>query len=206
MPWRWEQDTNRYRDTETGRFLSSLNIRDLAEERVRITGASTDGLASMLANDQLNVGDWEALMRQTIKDQYIQEYLLGRGGLSQMTAEDWGSIGGMLADQYRYLGPFAREIAAGNLSEAQIAARSRMYIHSSREALSRAIGRAQEWPELPAYPGDGSTECLTNCRCWWIGKRVRGAWEFTWVVDHDAESCGDCLDRGVKWAPLVIGD
>ena len=216
MPWIWELETTRYRDADTGRFLSAADVRDLAEERIRITGAGTDGLASMLTGDQLSVRDWETLMREAIKDQYVQEYILGRGGLSQMTQEDWGSIGGMLAEQYRFLTPFAQEIADGNLTEAQIAARSRMYIHSSREALSRATARANGWPVLPSHPADASTICLTNCACSWSATQLPdGTWEFTWNLDFAAEHCTSdevdaegrprgCIERAALWNPLVI--
>lgn len=181
-----------------------------------MTGAGTDGLASMLTGDQLNVRDWETLMRQSIKDQYIQEYLLGRGGLSQMTQEDWGSIGGMLAEQYRFLDPFAQQIADENLTEAQIAARSRMYIHSSREAFSRATARANGWPVLPDHPASGKTVCMTNDRCFWSGVQLPdGSWEFTWNLDFDVEHCTSdeidtqgrprgCIERAELWNPLVI--
>ena len=42
----------------------------------------------------MSPGDWERLMRQEIKEQYITEYIAGRGGREQMTARDWGICGG----------------------------------------------------------------------------------------------------------------
>lgn len=215
MPWEWQEGTQRYRDTGTGRFVAAAEIRDITSESIRIAGGGTDNLARMLADDQINGRDWETLMRQSIKREYIKQYLEGRGGLSQMTPQDWGSIGGMLADQYRFLGPFAREIEAGQLSEAQIAQRSRMYINSAREAASRASARAHGWPVLPAHPGDGSTICLTNCACHWDGRRTDGSWDFNWIVDFEAEHCTSdevdaqrrprgCIERAALWDPLVI--
>ena len=58
-----------------------------------------------------------------------------------MAAEDWGSIGGMLKEQYGWLKGFYQEVLAGDLSEAAIAMRARMYINSAREAYERALGR-----------------------------------------------------------------
>ena len=215
MPWTWEENTTRYRDADTGRFLSGSDIRDLSSESIRVAGGGTDQLARMLTDDQINVRDWETLMRQSIKREYVKQYLEGRGGVSQMTPQDWGSIGGMLADQYRYLDDFAVEIADTELTEAQIAMRSQMYIHSSREALSRATARAKDWPELPSHIADGSTICLTNDRCFWSGERVGAFWEMTWNLNFDAEHCTSeevdgqdrprgCIERAVLWNPLVI--
>ena len=106
-----------------------------------VTGAVVDVLAGYAAQGVLNAGDFGALFREEIKKEYIRQYLLGIGGRDQMTAADWGSIGGMLREQYRFLDGFLAEIAAGNLTEAQIMARARMYINSAREAYERAHGR-----------------------------------------------------------------
>jgi len=146
---------------------------------------------------------WQATMRQQIKDEYIRQYVIARGGVENMAQADWGSIGGMLADQYRYLDRFAADIASGNLSAAQIEKRAAMYIRSAREAFWRGTARAQGWPPLPAYPGDGSTRCLTNCQCSWDVLEVEGAWLATWQLGA-AEHCEDCIQRAREWSPLVI--
>lgn len=121
MPnWAWLPDLKpspRYRDLDTGQFVSSESVLSWVAESIKRSDAATDTLSQMLASDQLRVQDWERAMRDEIKDEYIRQYILGRGGLEQMTAQDWGSIGGMCADQYRYLDRFAGEIADGKLSE-----------------------------------------------------------------------------------------
>ena len=65
----------------------------------------------------IDVRMWQTEMRSQIKQSYIDKYIAGRGGIEQMTQADWGSIGGMTADQYRYLDKFADEVAGGKLSE-----------------------------------------------------------------------------------------
>lgn len=169
--WIWcdSPKVKRYRDLDTGRFVSSAQVRTWVSQSITTSEAVADELAHALATDKLNVGDWETLFRTEIKDVYIQQYLLGRGGLSKMTQEDWGSIGGLLGGekgQFRFLSSFAREIAAGKLTEKQIAMRSRMYINSARDAYARAqlrVAREADW---------------TNMR---------------WVTDPLAEHCEDCL-------------
>ena len=74
-------------------------------------------------------------MRDTIKGEYVRQYLLGRGGRDQMTAAEYGRIGGLLAHQYsEYLDEFARKIEAGELSEAQIARYAEQYLEVARIA------------------------------------------------------------------------
>jgi len=99
----------------------------------------------------------------------------------------------------------------GNLArffEAQIAARSRMYMRSSREAFERAKARAVGVPPLPAYPGDGSTRCLTNCACQWeIIPEVQddGAIVYNcyWRLGP-TEHCPDCIERSRQWNPYTV--
>jgi hypothetical protein len=104
--------------------------------------AGTDMLSNLVGNGLLAPRDWEAQMREEIKAEYIRQYMLGRGGRGNMTSEDWGSIGGMLAEQYRYLKDFAKLVQEGKLSEAQIRARSAMYVNSAREGFERGQARA----------------------------------------------------------------
>ena len=111
-----------------------------------------------------------------------------------MTFRDWGSIGGSLKEQYSYIDGFADDILEGKVTGGQIANRSDMYANSSRESYNRArdrVARAwgateeswyttsgnscddcqdfenQEWVEIGTFPepGQGSTVCLTKCRC-----------------------------------------
>ncbi len=192
-----------YRDTVTGKIISYQEVRTQLEQLLRAASDATGTLSDLVSDKVIDAAAWRAALRQEIKDNYITQYLLGIGGREMMTAEDWGSVGGMIADQYRYLEGFYAEVAAGKLSREQIDARSRMYINSSREAYERALARASErrgkrqhrwtlspaehcddcvalagegWKTAmepfvspstgqPALPGNGATQCLTNCKC-----------------------------------------
>lgn len=203
--WVWLPDLGRYRDLNSGRFVSSDQVRAWAQESIAASGNAAREAAGMLANGSLNTGDWEQVIRQELKDEYIRQYVLSKGGVEQMTSQDWGSVGGMLSDQYRYLDAFADQVAEGNLTEGQIAARAEMYFNSANEAWERANARAQGAPDLPAYPGDGSTECRTNCHCTWdLVQTEDGDWEATWVIDPAAESCPTCIERAQTWNPLIL--
>jgi len=97
------------------------------------------------------------------------------------------------------------------LRETQVAARSKMYLNSAREAYERGKMRAHGVPQLPAYPGDGSTVCLTNCRCAWRIEEQRDeegnllGWNCYWeIIGPDDANCPDCLDRMGRWNPYVV--
>jgi len=223
MPWSWNESSHRYHDSATGRFMGRDEVLgyvqqslDAARTAPAITLADgslsmgTDLLSNLVGNGMLSPRDWHAQMREEIKAEYIRQYMLGRGGRGNMTAKDWGSIGGMVADQYRYLKDFAKLVAEGKLSEAQIRARAAMYVNSAREGFERGQARAFGLPELPAYPGDGQTICLTNCACSWQIEEVHegevlAGWDCYWTLGIvKTEHCDDCLDNTGKWNPLHI--
>jgi len=175
--WVWESRLGRYRDLTTGRFLGReqvVNLVDTLVDRATTQGAGT--LATMLSDGRLNAADWQAGMARLIKNTYIQQTELAAGGRGNVTPEMWGSVGGQVAEQYRYLRDFAREVEAGSLTAAQIRARSEMYINSSREAFWRVKDRQA---------------------------RGQGFTQERWITMGDNSVCSPCVDAGAMgWQPI----
>jgi len=225
MPWAWNESSHRYHDTDTGRFMARTEVLGYVEASLEaakiapaavleggVHSAGTDMLSNLVANDLLSPRDWHEQMREQVKREVLRQYMLGKGGRAQMTAEDWGSCGGIIADQYRYLKDFARLVEEGALSEGQIKARAAMYVNSAREGFERGQARAFGLPDLPAYPGDGQTICLTNCACSWQIEEVFDedgnliGWNCYWTLGIvKTEHCPDCLENSQKWNPLFVG-
>lgn len=147
MAWRWNSTAYRYQWVNgSSRFLSRNTVLGWIEESLATSVSVSDTLSEMVANGLISPADWHNVMREQLKYEYIRQYLLGYGGYNRMDARGWGSIGGMLSEQYGYLGNFLDDIASGNLTEGQIRARAAMYFNSSREAYERAHERvAREW-------------------------------------------------------------
>lgn len=224
MPWTWNESSHRYHDSTTGRFMSKVEVLDYVQGSLdtartapattlqgNVNSAGTDLLSNLVANGMMNPRDWHEMMREETKREIIRQYMLGRGGRGSMTAVDWGSCGGIIADQYRYLKDFAKLVSEGALSEGQIRARAAMYISSAREGFERGQARAYDLPELPAYPGDAQTECLTNCACTWLIAEVFDdagnlvGWDCVWALGPvKTEHCQDCFDNATKWNPLFV--
>jgi hypothetical protein len=178
MGWAWNGKAGRYYDTDTGRFLSNARALELIQADIDFTAAATDRLAGYVSEGLISPDTWREAMRREIKLQYTRQYELGIGGRGRMLPRDWGSVGGMIQDQYRYLDGFYADLDV--LSEAQIRARSRMYVNSAREAYERAHGRVAE--------GLGYTEVQ------WILGPV--------LTDH----CPDCEARqGMGWQVSLEG-
>jgi hypothetical protein len=129
-----------------GKLIPRLQVRTWADKSIDAVPVAE--MAAGLADKTLTVDAWEAQMREHVKREYIRQALAGRGGLGKMDPRSWGSVGGQLAEQYKYLDKFAREIASGNLSEGVIRRRMEMYINSAREAFEREQRKAAEASDL----------------------------------------------------------
>lgn len=203
--WIFDELTGRYRSEQTGRFIPAARIQQMRDELLVAGGARMAALAQGLADGNLDVGDWERQMRETIQLVFGVQYVFGRGGINAMQADDWSAVGNLVRQQHGFLKGFADDIAAGKLSRAQITVRAELYVGSSVRAHEAGKGAAFGIL-LPAQPGDGSSECLANDRCHWFLRRRRdGRVEATWVADIDARTCKTCRKRAKDWNPLVLG-
>lgn len=154
-------------------------------------------LVSRLADDEIDVGTWQIEMRQLLRDAFADQ-LRAAAAPGTPTSSDYLMLGPLLKTQYDYLEGFARDIAAGLMTFDQIAARARLYVGASREAYWRYATRGAK---LPAYPGDGSSECLGNCGCEWVETEPgSGVWK--WQRGKD-DSCDTCIEREIIWSPYV---
>lgn len=148
-------------------LFTKADVDTFGETSISGSFDAVTSFANLLTDGFITPKQWHDMMREEIKAEYIRQYLAGIGGVEQMTAKNWGSVGGMIADQYRYLLGFYEEVQVGNLSVEQIISRSKMYINSSREALSRAqelvakaVGNDQEKWNLGAVMTEHCTDCV----------------------------------------------
>lgn len=202
--WVWEDKSKRYRDTKTGRFIGIKQMQDLREEFIVQQKAIMQSYVRSYLDGDITIRRLEINIQDTLRKTYTDMYAMGAGGRNGMSHRDWGRIGAMLKEQYgkdSYLQNLIGQVDRGEISPAQASARLNMYVNSANEALWK--GYTHDMPPLPAYPGDGSTQCLTNCQCSWEIVRVEGGWNCYWRLGP-AEHCPDCLARARDWNPLFI--
>jgi hypothetical protein len=200
--WYWDEIVKRYRNPETGRFVGITEMNALRPLFINWQKDRLVGLVNVYEAGSINIRAFEKQVKSILRDTYKDLYAMGAGGRNGMTPKDWGRLGAMLKEQYRYLNPFLDQIARGDLSNAQISARLKMYINSANEALWKAYTR--DFPlELPAYPGDGSTACLVNCQCEWEIIQREDGYDCFWRLGA-AEHCPDCMVRASEWNPYKI--
>lgn len=204
--WVWDTTSRRYRNVETGRWISHTKVAELRNEFAAAQRQWADTAASAMTRGDWTVRRWELEVRDRLKRVYTAEYMLGRGGKNAMTQADYGRVGSMLKEQYDYLRNFALYVQNGEMSEAQIAARTQLYHESSIQAFERGKAAAYSTDEedlnLPAYPGDGRTPCRARCKCRWSIRETKKSWKAYWLRSK-AESCSGCITRSQLYNPFV---
>lgn len=202
--WSYDTDRHRYRDRTAGKLLPPTRLVRARDALADAFVDRTDMLAQQVADGEIDVPDWEQAMRTLIQSLFVAQYAAGRGGLAALTDADRAAIGPLVRDQWSYLAGFADAVPAGALSASQIAARAALYLASSVQAFE--LGQAAaHGVELPGYPGDGSCDGLSNCRCWWeLAPADAGQIAATWRTERDRRVCDPCAARGDDWNPVLL--
>jgi hypothetical protein len=199
--WFYDPDTKTYRDGD-GNRLSQATLTEVRD--AYLTGASeiVADYAANLESGAWTVQQFEQAMRTRLKNAYVAEYVLGRGGAAQMTQADYGRLGQLLRRQYGYLRRFLDDVSAGQETAGTAAERARNFLGSARQAFSRGRGIGFG-VTLPYHPGDGGTPCHGRCRCHWEieedDDEIRAFWR-----TGSVKTCTGCVDRASESSPLII--
>ncbi len=199
----WNDKSHRWRDNASGRYISQRRMTQMRDTYIDAKKGQTGAVTDRLLRGEITSNQWNLEMRQLTKTTYINEYLAAHGGVNSMTQSDWGRLGQQLRTQYGYLDKFQADLNAGKMTAGQAKVRAGMYIESGSQAFEKGKAAARGLPMLPAYPGDGQTQCHANCRCHWDIANTDTGWDCTWVLG-DAEHCPDCVANAGRWNPLEV--
>lgn len=194
-PLVWDAESARYRDTESGRYISRAAIRGALEESLANLTRRTDALTDDLRAGRISLNEWQDDMKQIVKQVQMAAQEVASGGRAQMTQADYGRVGQKVREQYQYLDRWVEDIKQGGpISEG----RARQYLRSGRTAfleaesremrnrgyLARNVLRSAEhcWQciaetdkglvpvEFLTLPGH--RVCLGNCRCFLVYEKA----------------------------------
>ncbi|MEW5859795.1 MAG: hypothetical protein AB1861_20820 [Cyanobacteriota bacterium] len=190
----WEKNSNRYRNKETGRFISKEAVYTLTQKRIEYVKGDLGSVGQLLLDGKINLKTWQQQTAETLKILHTQQYLLGVGGQKALKKSDYLEIGRELKNQYQYLRKFAVDLTQGKMSPAQFNARLSMYGDAAKVSFFRgekvAAGRAGfthgrrsltsghiHCSDCPVYAARGivpidevvmpsvACQCRTNCKC-----------------------------------------
>jgi hypothetical protein len=202
MPyWQYSPQNHTY-ISSSGRVLTEAALNEVRDAYLEEVTELIDDYATMLDEGRWTTATFESEMRRRLKNAYVAEYTLGKGGVERMTQSDYGRLGNLLKAQYGYLRGYLDDLSNGKETRGQAANRARNFIGSARQAFSRGRAKGRDL-DLPYHPGDGGTECHGNCRCHWDieedDTEVRAYWKIS-----AAKPCAGCLSRASESSPFVF--
>ena len=192
--WQWNQSTKRYRNTESGRIITENTLIGMRDDLVDNWRVRVQDLADDLVEGRLTVQEWTLRMRREVSNIFSDEYLLAKGGRNAMFQYDIDALSDMIRSQHGFLQNFAEEVRAGDLSKAQISARSELYMESATQAHERGKGSRHDIL-LPYYPADGSQICRSRCKCRWDIDESEEEVTARWLLSVQSTHCDTCLSN-----------
>ncbi len=190
---RYENSTERWRDTSTGRFIPQATVADEMFRHSDATHSTLEALTRQLYAGDIQLAQWQVAIASELKNAHLAQAMFAAGGRANMGFAEFGRVGQTLREQYAYLDKFAQEIANGTVSEAMALSRVSHYGDSAKQSywgeyaerssglLDWILGAYDErncnlCPQyaadspftketLPAFPADGTTPCKGRCRC-----------------------------------------
>lgn len=158
----------------------------------------SDGISSGL----LSPVEWHNEMVELLRVGYTAAYMAGRE-TTEVSPAAQRMLSRLVGGQVDYLNRFLDEIEASEWNDATMRPRAQMYGKSTRQGFERGLTYGLD---LPQVPGDGKTECLTNCKCSlrvrWIDEEELDA-DVYWLLGS-AEHCESCVRLSKEWRPLRI--
>jgi hypothetical protein len=157
----------RYRDPETGRFVSRAAIRRALEESLTNLERRTDGLQDDLRAGRISLDAWREEMRLIIKQTHMAALELAAGGRAQTTQAQYGRAGQQIRRQYAYLEAWVEQIKAGLPIDNRMEPRAASYLKSALVAHrthQRAAFQAQGFDQIRSirHPGESCAECIAE--------------------------------------------
>ena len=173
-PFRWSARASRYVDAR-GRFVPRADVRRALDAAVDASGARMVALTKQLQARTVTLADWQAGMREAIKDGHLAATAAARGGWAQMAPADILAAGREIGAQYRYLQRLAEGIASGAVPvDGRLTQRARLYGGAARATYAATDRReqaerngAREERNVRAA-GDSCASCVAATAAGWV--------------------------------------
>lgn len=182
--------TDQYPQPKLDKLINRLSI---------LIGAATDALET----DPDRLQDWYDEIARQLRRYSLAGYLSGADTRTAPEAAQ-KAVAADIKTQLDFLSQFQAEMRDAEEWQRGWNARAEMYARSIQVPYWRG---ATKMLPLPAMPGDGTTQCLTNCKCAWNVVTVdeaAGDYDAYWVYGATERHCQTCKERASQWNPLHI--
>lgn len=138
MQLQFDPNSHRYRNIETGRYVSQVDVMRVVDEEVARTEVRLKAHARLLSQGKIDVAEFQTRMAQTLKESHLRNASVGAGGIKQLSPVHYGKVGAELKKQYKYLDGFGKDLADGKLTPEQALRRAGSYAKSARTSFFEA--------------------------------------------------------------------
>lgn len=153
--------------------------------------------------DLRRIDDWYDELARQLRRYTLAAYMNGSGD-TKLSDDAQQLVADLTHAQLEYLAAFRDEVKAADEWKPGWAVRAQMYAQSIKNPYWS--GKTADWP-LPAMPGDGTTQCYTNCGCAWDIQELDGDGNAdAYWRRSKSDSCQTCVEREAQWGPLRIRD
>lgn len=162
----------RYRDSRTGRYVATTKVKRAVDRVARSAANDMRALARQLANREISLSKWQGDMAASLKSLHVASAIAGAGGLANMSARDYGTVGARLRFEYDRLEQFAQALKRREFTWGELRARVEMYCaagHVSHEDArfnaAKDVAMTHEYNRLGrrekhCQTGNGRVGCL----------------------------------------------
>lgn len=159
----------RYRNQDTGRFVSRANINGLLDSQIQGAENRLQDLATAFYEGKIAPAVFVEQVSSEERRLALQNSALAKGGFDRLTFSDYGRAGQMLRGEYQRIIGTARDVQAGTVTLPQLLQRMTRYAGDAR------VLYFQTQRTIPRQTAEGMTL---------IEKRNLSA---------EAQSCSDCI-------------
>lgn len=173
MEFLYDRKSQRYRYKDSGKFVSASAVRALTQKAVEQTERDLLTIGQLLIDGKINVSTWEQGTQKAVKNLHLQQYLLGKGGLKNVSQRDYGILGQRVNFQYGKLRLFAQQLITEGATEAQFKARLQLYAQSARGSYEEGREQAHQeagfsWERRLRTKIESCSPCVTYSSAGWV--------------------------------------
>jgi hypothetical protein len=169
----WNAGAARYYDRLTGRYASRDTVRLAIDDVVADAEREVREVTEAYRRGELTLDDWQAQLRDMIKETFLDAEATARGGWQNLTQADFGRVGQAVREQYRYLDRFTTDIRNGLPLDGRFLNRAAMYakaarpfFHDEQRELLEATGYTEERNVLHA--AEHCETCVVQSALDWV--------------------------------------
>lgn len=136
----FDPKTQRYRYTKgvgRGRFAPAEAIKSLTAKNINESKKDISQIAQLLVEQKISVATWEEETARALRYLHLSNYMLGVGGLKNMSQLDKDILTRRLNFQFQYLRGFSLDLIQSGMSESMFLARLNQYINAGRGSFEK---------------------------------------------------------------------